>query len=176
MGIVLASTVLYARAAFLFGLLDWDLLLHLAPRLGFLAAIGVVLAAMQFRREGQEQPGKVSLGNPVELGRAVGLALVFAVVIVLARVAQARLGTTGLWSVGLLGGLVDVDSVAVAMARLRQQDLASVETASRVYLLATLANLFFKAGAVLVVGRAALARKVLPAFAALAVATVGLFF
>lgn len=171
MGIVLASTVLYARGAFLFGLLDHAMLDHLAPRLGILAMIGLVFAAIHFHRGEKEGPESVSLGNPVELGRAVSLALVFAAVIVLARAAQARMGAAGLWSVGFLGGLVDVDSVAVAMARLRQQNLASVETASGAYLLATLANLAFKGGAVWVVGGAPLARKVLPAFVSLAAAT-----
>ena len=37
--------------------------------------------------------------------------------------------SVALWAVGLVGGLVDVDSVAVAAARLRQQDLASLDMA-----------------------------------------------
>ena len=65
-----------------------------------------------------------------------------------------------------------MDSVAVAAARLRQQGLADLGSASGAYLLATLANLVFKGGAVVVVGGRKLARSVLPAFAALAAATL----
>jgi uncharacterized membrane protein (DUF4010 family) len=113
----------------------------------------------------------MSLGNPVELGRAVLLALIFAAVILAARVAQERLGTAGLWAVGAVGGLVDVDSVAVAAARLRQDAGTGLDAAAGAYLLATLSNLIFKSGVVLVTAGGEMARRVLPAFAALAVAT-----
>jgi uncharacterized membrane protein (DUF4010 family) len=99
------------------------------------------------------------------------LTALFAAVILAARFAQDRLGTAGLWAVAAAGGLVDVDSVTVAAARLRQQGLADPAAAGGAYLLATLTNLLFKAGAVIVVGGRELARRVIPGFAALAAAT-----
>ena len=81
------------------------------------------------------------------------------------------MGTAGLWTVAAVGGLVDVDSVIVAAARLRQQGLADAAAASGAFLLATLTNLLFKAGAVVMVGGRDLVRRVMPAFAAMAVAT-----
>jgi uncharacterized membrane protein (DUF4010 family) len=131
----------------------------------------LLAAALLYRRPRGEREDGVSFGNPVELGRAVALAAIFAVVIVLARVAQERLGTAGLWVVGALGGLVDVDSVAVASARVRQDGAAALPAAAGAYLLATVTNLLFKAGAVLATGGRELARRVLPAFGALAAAT-----
>lgn len=171
-GVILASTVLYLRGAVVLGLMDRKLALYLAPRLAILLAIGLAFAAVQFRRGRRHIAEDVKLGNPVELGRAVTLGLVFAVVIVLAGMAQHKLGTTGLWAVGLAGGLVDVDSIAVAAARLRQQELASVEAAGGAYLLATVSNLAFKAGAVALTAGGEMARRVLPAFAVLAVVTL----
>lgn len=170
-GIILASTILYARGAVVMALMDRRLALYLAPRLGVLLGIGVVFAALQYRRQGKEGGAAVPLGNPVELGRAAMLALIFAVVIVLARMAQERLGTAGLWAVGTIGGLVDVDAVAVAAARVRQDASAAMEAAGGAYLLATVSNLVFKGGAVVMTGGAELARRVLPAFGVLAVAT-----
>jgi uncharacterized membrane protein (DUF4010 family) len=171
LGIVLASTVLYLRGAVVLAILDGAMAAYLAPRLAVLFALGAAGAALGWRRKGEEVAQPMALGNPVELGRAFVLALVFAGVIVLARAAQARLGTAGLWSVGLLGGLVDVDSVAVAAARVRQQGLVAAPQAGGAYLLATLANLLFKAGIVIVVGGRELAGRVLPVFAVLAAAT-----
>ena len=170
-GVILASTVLYARGAVVVALLDRELALHLAPRLAVLFGIGVLFAALQFRRQKREDGEKMALGNPVELGRAAMLAAIFAVVIVLARVAQERLGTAGLWAVGAIGGLVDVDSVAVAAAGVRQDTSAAIGAAAGAYLLATVTNLVFKGGAVIATGGAELSRRVLPAFGALAVAT-----
>ena len=65
----------------------------------------------------------------------------------------------------------DVDSVAIAAAGLRRQGLVGLDTAGGAVLLATLANLVLKGGAVVVVGGRTLTRHVAPAFAALAVVT-----
>jgi uncharacterized membrane protein (DUF4010 family) len=170
-GVVLASTILYARGAVVIALMDRELALHLAPRLAVLFGIGVLFAAVHYRRQPREAGEAMALGNPVELGQAATMALIFAVVIVMARVAQERLGTAGLWAVGAVGGLVDVDSVAVAAARVRQDARTAIEAAAGAYLLATASNLVFKAGVVIVTGGSEMARRVLPAFAALAVAT-----
>jgi uncharacterized membrane protein (DUF4010 family) len=152
-------------------LLDRAMGLHLLPRLAVLLAVAIAAAALQYRhlKGGPADPSH--LGNPVELGRALMLTALFAAVILAARFAQDRLGTAGLWAVAAAGGLVDVDSVTVAAARLRQQGLADPAAAGGAYLLATLTNLLFKAGAVIVVGGRELARRVIPGFAALAAAT-----
>jgi uncharacterized membrane protein (DUF4010 family) len=174
MGILLASTVLYARGAVILFLLDASLGQYVAPRLAALVVVGGVFSWLRWREVGSEKkkPGEMAVGNPVELGHAALLAALFAVVIVGARAAQASLGTAGLLSVGLLGGLVDVDSVAVASASLRRQGAVDVSAAASTYLLATLSNLAFKAGAVVIAGGRSLARLVLPGFLALAAATL----
>ena len=173
-GVILASTVLYARGAVVFAFMDRELATHLAPRLAALFAIGIAFAALHYRRRQPERGDGMNLGNPVELGRAAMLAAIFAVVVVLARAAQEWLGTAGLWVVGAIGGLVDVDSVAVAAARVRQDTEAMVGAAAGAYLLATVTNLLFKGGAVIATGGRELARRVLPAFGTLALATAAI--
>ncbi len=171
-GVILASTVLYARGALVIAALDGPLGAWLAPRLLALFLAGLLAAAIVYRRTGtSEKPGDVPLGNPVELGHALLLAALFAGVTVAARAAQAHLGTAGLWTVGLVGGLVDVDSVAVAAAQLRQQGAVEVPVAASTYLFATLSNLLFKGATVVFAGGRALARQVLPAFFLLAALT-----
>jgi uncharacterized membrane protein (DUF4010 family) len=71
---------------------------------------------------------------------------------------------------------VDVDSVAVAAAGVHQGTESLIEAAAGAYLLATVSNLLFKGGAVLATGGKELAKRVLPAFGALAVATVAILF
>ena len=170
-GVILASTVLYARGAVVVALLDRALAGHLGPRLAVLFGVGLLFAIVQYRRQRSESGETMPLGNPVELTRAVTMGLIFAVVIVVARWAQDRMGTAGLWAVGAVGGLVDVDSVAVAAARLRKDAQATIEAAAGAYLVATIANLVFKSVVVLATGGREMGRRVLPAFAALAVAT-----
>jgi uncharacterized membrane protein (DUF4010 family) len=155
----------------LVSLFDGALASRIAPRLVALFLVGALFAFARYRQDAHADKGEASLGNPVELGRAVFLAIVFAAILLAARAAEARFGTRGLWAAGLLGGLVDVDSVAVAAARLRQQGLADVGAASGSVLLATLSNLALKGALVAVIGGAPLARAVLPAFATLAAVT-----
>jgi len=171
-GILLANTILHARLAVLIGLFDAPLLSFLAPRLLALLVVGAVFAAVELRGQQKGQPGQLGLGNPVELGKAIVLGLGFAAILLLGRAAEAEFGRTGLWAASALGGLVDVDSVALANARLHQQGLAATNEAGRALLLATLANLLVKSSIVVTAGGSALARRVLPGLVALALATV----
>ncbi len=174
-GVLLASTILYARGLLLFLFFDRELALHLLPRVLALFALSVAVAAWQYRGQGRgPETEAVALGNPVELGRALLLAVLFAGVLVAARAAQERLGSGGLLLTGLVGGLVDVDSVTVAATQVHRQGAASKEAAAGAYLLATLSNLAMKGGIVSVVGGGALARRVLPGFGAVAALTVAL--
>ena len=170
-GLVLASTVLYLRGLLLIGIFDRELGIYLAPRLVGLFVLGAVFAAVLFRKKATSGTEKPTLGNPVELGRALTLGLLFTGIVVLSRVAQARLGTGGLWLTGVVGGFIDVDSVAVAVARLHSQGLAPLQSAGGSFLLATLSNAVVKSGIVVVIGGSSLARMVLPAFGVLAAGT-----
>ena len=171
-GTLLASMVLNARSAVLIGVFDLPLALYLAPRLALLLVVAAVFAARELRASAPDGKGDVPVGNPLELGHAVGLGAVFAAILLLSQAAQDTFGTAGLWAAGALGGLMDVDSVALANARLRQQGQASLAAAGGSFLLATLSNLVVKGGMVAVVGGGAFARRVLPGFAAVAAVTV----
>ncbi len=167
--------ILYARGFVLLAFFDRALAFHLGPRLALLLAVAGLFAAGELRSSSEDAAkadAEVALANPVELGRAVILGLMFAAILLASQAAQAELGTAGLWGAAALGGLADVDSVALANARLRQQGVATVGVAGGAFLLATLTNLAVKCGMVLVVGGGAFARRVLPAFAAMAVVTV----
>jgi uncharacterized membrane protein (DUF4010 family) len=174
LGTLLASTVLYVRGLILVALFDRSLAVHLAPRMLGLFAVGGVVSAVLRREQRGETRGEVAFGNPVELSRAVGLGILFAAVLLGVRAAEAELGRAGVWSAGALGGLVDVDSVALAVARLRQQGFVEAGTAANAFLLGTVSNLLVKGAIVTFVGGRAMARLVLPGFALLAIATLAL--
>ena len=171
-GVLLACTVLYLRGLLFMTLFDQALGLYLAPRLLAIFAVCGAFAAAQLRQRPGEGSEAVVLGNPAELGRAAGMGLLFAAILLMSRAAQAELGTRGLWAAGALGGLVDVDSVALAAARLRQQGLASVEAAGGSFLLASLSNTLVKGTLAAAIGGREFAWRVLPALAAVTAATV----
>lgn len=171
-GMILASTVLYLRALFVVGLFDTTTARYLAPRLAVLFLAGLASASVGYPRGTEREGEGAPVGNPVELGRAAALGGLFALILLGARFAQETLGSTGLWAAGAVGGLIDVDSVAVAAARLRSQGLATVEAAGGSFLLATVSNLVVKGGIVALVGGRGVARRTLPALAGLGVATL----
>jgi uncharacterized membrane protein (DUF4010 family) len=177
-GTILASMILYARSFVLIALFDRALAFHLGPRLALLLVVGGLFAARELRSSGEDSRagGDVAVANPVELGRAVILGLIFAATLLASQAAQAEFGKAGLWGAAALGGLADVDSVALANAKLRQQGVAPLAVAGGAFLLATLTNLAVKSGMVLIVGGGAFARRVLPAFATMAAVTILLLF
>jgi uncharacterized membrane protein (DUF4010 family) len=171
-GIVLASTVLYARSVFVLALFDRELALRLTPALIALFVGGAVMGFILFRTSGGAAAEEVRLGNPVELGQALALATFFILVLLAARVAEARLGSQGLLATGLVGGLIDVDSVLVAAASLRVRGVVSFDLAATTCLLASLSNLILKGALVMIVGRRQLARLVLAPFVGLIALTL----
>jgi uncharacterized membrane protein (DUF4010 family) len=175
-GILLASTVLYARGLFLAWAFDRALAVHLAPRLAVLLLVLGLFSFGELRAPAPEGRGGVGLGNPVELGRAALLALLLTTILIVGNMAQANFGTAGLWATGAVGGLVDVDAVLVAGAALRVKGAATVEVAAGAFLLATLSNLLVKGFIVSLTGGRPLARRVLPGFVAVAAVTLFLLF
>jgi uncharacterized membrane protein (DUF4010 family) len=171
-GIVLASTVLYVRVLLVVSLFDVALAAYLTPAMLVLLLCGGGFALVAYRKLGPETRAGVTFKNPAEIGKALVLGLVFSTIVVLARAAQANLGTSGIWATGAVGGLVDVDSVAIAVAGMRRGGLVSLGVGSGAVLLATLANLVLKGGVVIVAGGRDLARRVAPAFGALSGVTL----
>jgi uncharacterized membrane protein (DUF4010 family) len=171
-GILLANTILYGRMLALIGVFDPPLLRYLAPRLLVLLLIMAGFATLQLRGRDKEGAGEIALKNPVELGKAVLLGLGFGLILLIGRAAEDQFGRAGLWAASAVGGLLDVDSVALANARLHQQGLAAANEVGGALLLATLTNLIVKGSIVVSVGGTGFARRVLPGFVSVGAATL----
>ncbi|MBN2371778.1 MAG: MgtC/SapB family protein [Vicinamibacteria bacterium] len=172
-GIVLASAVVYPRSFVVLSMFDRALAMKLMPAFAFLFLAGLVMGYAQIRRTNHDTHAtEMRLGNPVELGQALALALLFMAILLAVRFAENTIGPRGLWMTGLLGGLIDVDSVVVATANIRRHDLVSLDTAAVICLLATSSNLVLKLSLVLGIGGKSLARRILWPFLVLMILTV----
>jgi uncharacterized membrane protein (DUF4010 family) len=143
-GILLSSTVMLIRVGVVASLLNPALL---GPLLAPLATGGLVLAsgaALLLVRNPQKAKPEIIMTNPLELGMALKLAAVIAVVMLLAQFVERWLGHAGVVAVAAASGLVDVDAVTISMARLggRQIDLP---TAVEAIALAVAVNTVVKA-------------------------------
>jgi uncharacterized membrane protein (DUF4010 family) len=117
-GIVLASAVMFLRVLILSALLVPlalpRLLLLTLPALGLAAFLGWLGA----RGSSSDQVGSIELGNPLDLGAALGLALLFAIISLMVRLASDHFGALGIAGTLALTGLADVDAAVLALATL----------------------------------------------------------
>ncbi len=83
------------------------------------AAIVVLLPAIRLLlKPGTPTKGDMVLGNPFELLPVVGFALLLAAIGLAAAYVNQRFGSAGLYPLGAIAGLADVDAFSVSTARL----------------------------------------------------------
>lgn len=160
--IAIASTVVFARVLVVLAVIAPAIFAAGWAPLSFLAAVLMVvclLLSILNRREPANLPPQ---GNPSELKSALVFAALFALVLLAVAAARAHLGSQGLYAVAALSGLTDMDAITLSTAEMTRSSGLAAATAWRLILVAALANLVFKAGAVWVMGGAGLFRKTLP--------------
>lgn len=142
-GILMSGTVMLMRVAVVAVVLNPALLTPLAPPL---AAAGVALAcgaAVFLWGQGGRQSPNLQIGNPLALGMALKLAALIGGVALTAELLRRAYGDIGVFLVAALSGIVDVDALTIAMARLgaeaAEQD-SHHATAVRAILLAVAVN------------------------------------
>ncbi|MBI3096411.1 MAG: DUF4010 domain-containing protein, partial [Rhodocyclales bacterium] len=111
--------------------------------------------------------------NPTEIRTALSFGALYALILVLSAWLQDIAGNRGLYLLALVSGLTDVDAIVLSSLRMFSLDKLSVAQSITAITLATLSNLAFKTGLVVVIGGAALARRTLPGLAAIAAGLVG---
>jgi uncharacterized membrane protein (DUF4010 family) len=104
------------------------------------------------------EAGEIKLKNPFELGSAVKVTLVFAVVLLATKAATVYLGPRGLYLTSLLAGMTDVDAVTLSTAGLARDGIDAA-TATVAVVLAIAVNTAVKAALAGIVGGAALGRR-----------------
>lgn len=129
---------------------------------------GAVLAMFGWRnlaRTGELPMPEVK--NPTELKTAVSFGLIYAFVLLTAAWLQDVAGNSGLYGVALVSGLTDADASVLSVLRMFNLDKLPGDEAVIAVTLALMANLVFKVGLVLGIGRGRLARHALPGLLAI---------
>lgn len=164
--IQIAGTVVFVRVLILVSVTAPGQLSGILPfpalMLGFMVFLSGVL---MWTTRGQGGPAAAQ-SNPAELKLALTFAALFVGVLFAVAAAKARFGDRGLYAIAVLSGLTDMDAITLSTARLAQRGELDGTVAGRVILVASMANLLFKAGAVAVLGSRALARRVALLFGA----------
>lgn len=158
--IQIAGTVVFARVMVLVSVTAPGPLKGILPFPALMLGFMVLLSGLVvWSTRGQGGPA-AEQSNPAELKLALTFAALFVGVLFAVAAAKARFGDRGLYAIAVLSGLTDMDAITLSTARLAQRGELDGTVAGRVILVASMANLLFKAGAVAVLGSRALARRV----------------
>ncbi len=118
-GIVAATTMMYVRLGIVIALFDRNLALTLAPALGGLFAVGVVLAGWEWRRGHGRTDGSVDIPakNPLQVTTAVVFAVLFIVISVVSAWIGGSFGSKGLFVLAAVVGASDIDPFVLNIAQ-----------------------------------------------------------
>ena len=171
--ILLANMVVLFRLSVVTFVVAPPVLLPLLSVLGLGMLLGVVATLWGWRQlESADTLPLPQVANPTEIKTAVGFGALYALVLVLSAWLQDIAGSRGLYLLALASGLTDVDAITLSSLRMFDMDKLSASQTVTAITLATLSNLAFKTGLVVVIGGKALARYTLPGFFAIAAGLV----
>lgn len=175
LGILIANAIMPLRLLLIVAALQPRVALRLAlPLLAMLATGG--LYALVLRLRGREPSGAVEvppLKNPFEITPALKLGAVFALVLLLAQVAQALFGAAGTYVLAFVSGLTDVDAIGLALSAQVGAGGLPVTTAAVGIAIAAVSNTLIKGVFVVWFGAPGLRRIALVAFGLMAAAGAG---
>jgi uncharacterized membrane protein (DUF4010 family) len=161
LAIMVAWTIMFLRVVLMVSLVNNAMARGLALALGWMAAASLLVSLVLWRRSRTREKAVVTTGtNPFELSEAIKFGLLFGVVTVLAKAAEAYLGATGLYLAGAVAGLTDVDAISLSMANLAITNPEILKTAQRTIVIAVLSNTLVKCGMAAFMGAPALRRTI----------------
>jgi uncharacterized membrane protein (DUF4010 family) len=161
--IMVASTVVFLRVLIIVGVVAPMLFGALSGPLGAMLGAAAVITGGFRLLAGRETVAVPEHENPSELKPALIFASVFAVVQLGVAAAKQYFGSQGLYALAFVSGLPDVDAITLSTLDMARGSQLDAEMAWRMIILASMANILFKAGTIAVVGnRKLLARIAVP--------------
>lgn len=156
--IAIAWTIMLGRVAVLVALIDIQLLRILAIPLAAMIIAALTGLVLTFRRTDGEDL-KPELKNPFELGSAIKVTLMFALVLLVTKGATHYLGDRGLYLAAALGGTTDVDAVTVSTAKLHGPEVSGLVATTAIYA-GIAVNTLVKTGLAAGIGGAPLGKRI----------------
>lgn len=152
LGAVAANLVLFPRVLAATAALNPPLAVALLPWLLAPAAVAAAVTGWSLRRSTPTISSPTVSSNPLRVGAALQMAVLFQVVLYLVEAAQRWFGDAGLFASAAALGLTDVDALTVTMAR-GAASRAGLDATARAIAVGVLANTALKTAIALVVGR-----------------------
>ena len=153
-GVIAASTVLFPRVLVVVFLLNASVALAVWPYFVAPLVAGILCSLWTTRMPAASQTASDQApANPLQLGAALQMAVLFQFVLLLMAFVRSRFGDAGIYTTAALFGVTDVDAISVAMTRMNDGDFASI--AARAIAVAVASNTLAKAVIAAAIGRGA---------------------
>ncbi len=165
MVIMIASCISFFRVLAEIAAVAPSVFFSLAPPIAVMFAVCCLLAAILYVLSRNHSASMPEQKNPAELKSALIFGALYALVLLAVALAGKYLGNAGLFVVGTVSGLTDMDAITLSTAQLAGSGELLPHIAWRVILVAALANFVFKFGIVATIGPAALTRRIGSVFA-----------
>jgi len=143
--IAVAWTIMLGRVGVLVVLVDPPLLRPLALPLIAMMVASLIGLAITFRKT-ENVESTLELSNPFDLGSAIKVTLMFAIVLLATKAATVYLGDQGLYLASALSGTTDVDAVTVSSSKLASNESVGALVATTSILIAVGVNTIVKLG------------------------------
>ncbi len=174
--IMIASAIVYARVITEIAVVAPGHMRAILPPLAAMLVACAVIAAALYLVSRDRHAAMAQHGNPADLKMAMIFAGLYALVSFIVAATKEEFGVQALYPVAVLSGLTDMDAITLSTSQLVNQGRLETQTAWRLVLVASLANLIFKAGIVAVIGGRALLKYVVAAFGAAFAVGIGLLW
>lgn len=174
-GIILASSIMFVRIIVIVAIVQFPLLIHVAPALGAMAAMGLVIAGWRWRRAVHADTPAQPLSNPLDIGPALVFGVLLGLILLLSSWLKDQFGASGIYALSMASGIADVDAITLSLSRLAGNGTAP-EVATLGIFIAALVNTVTKSVLAGVIGGRAMAKLILAPVILVALAGVGGIF
>jgi uncharacterized membrane protein (DUF4010 family) len=163
--IVIAATITYPRLALEIAATAPSFANVAIPPLLVMTGVAALTAAVTWLLHHNQEVGVPEQENPTQLRFAIVFAGVFAVVLLASAWSERHFPVSGAYAVAAISGTANLDAITLSNAQLVTQGHLPEGTAWRAILVAAVANLLFKLGAIAFLGHRRLLVMVAGAFA-----------
>jgi len=143
--IMIASAVVFVRVLIEIAVVAPEFLISAAPPVAILLLLTAVPAVAVWYRVRRHSGQLPEQENPTQLKSAVMFGLMYALVLFALAAAKQHFGGGGLFLVAAISGLTDMDAITLSTARMVGDQTLSPGVGWQLVVVASLANLLFKA-------------------------------
>ncbi|GKZ15602.1 MgtC/SapB family protein [Haladaptatus sp. T7] len=170
---VIASLTMFPRILLEVLVVNPSLFVPVLPPVVGMVVVGVVVSRVVYSGVSEDVPLEADVENRFRLWPALLFGLFFAVVLVATTTVSAEFGATGVYSVAIVSGLVDVNAITISLSNLARGGTISTATATSGIVLAASVNTAVKIGIVWLFGTQRLGRSVVVSLGAVTAVGIG---